>query len=175
MTLTPLALLGAWSIDVEPTRDERGFFARVLDTAVLAAAGLHDSFPQHSIARNARAGTLRGMHFSLAPYEETKIVRCTAGAAFDVIVDVRPTSPTYREWLAFSLTAENHRALYVPPGFAHGYQALVDETEVLYLISPAYVPGYGSGIRYDDRAVAIDWPLPVSHIADRDRSWPALP
>lgn len=174
MIFTPLALAGAWAITLEPRRDERGFFARTFDTSLLAQAGLTGDFPQHSIAWNARAGTVRGMHFTSSPHEETKIVRCTTGAAYDVIVDLRADSPTYRKSCALELRSDNHVAIYVPPGFAHGYQTLSDGAELLYLITPAYVPGYAAGVRHDDPALDVRWPIPISAIADRDRGWPPL-
>jgi dTDP-4-dehydrorhamnose 3,5-epimerase len=174
LRLGSLALEGAWTIEVEPLADERGFFARTFDRALLEEAGLVADFPQHSIAVNTHAGTIRGMHFTRAPFEETKIVRCTRGAAHDIIVDIRPTSASYRRSVAVELRGDNHRALYIPPGFAHGYQTLADDTEILYQIAPAYVPGYAAGLRFDDPALDLAWPLAVRVIAERDRTWPLL-
>jgi dTDP-4-dehydrorhamnose 3,5-epimerase len=128
---------------------------------------------QCSISRNDRAGTLRGLHFQTAPHEEAKLVRCTRGTIFDVIVDLRPDSPTHAEWIGVELDAEEGTALYVPKGFAHGFQTLVDETEVLYMISDPYVPEAASGVRWDDPAFGIEWPpADVRVISERDRSWP---
>lgn len=159
---------------IEPERhaDDRGYFARVACGAEFAAAGIEADYPQASVSHNARAGTLRGMHFQRAPHAEAKVVRVTRGAVFDVIIDLRPQSPTFRRWQGFELGVENGRMLYIPKGFAHGFQTLEDETDMLYLITPAFVPGHGDGVRFDDPAFAIDWPRPVSVIAEKDRSWP---
>lgn len=174
MILRELALAGAWSIEIERLEDERGYFARTFDREALETVGLLAEYPQHSIAANPRRGTLRGMHFSVRPHEETKIVRCTRGAAYDVIVDLRPTSPTYRQSLACELNDENQRAIFIPPGFAHGYQTLVAETTLQYLIAPAYAPGFAAGVRFDDPALALQWPLPPVAVSARDRAWPLL-
>lgn len=159
---------------IEPERhsDDRGYFARVACVAEFAAAGIEADYPQASVSHNARAGTLRGMHFQRPPHAEAKVVRVTRGAVFDVIIDLRPQSPTFRRWQGFELGVENGRMLYIPKGFAHGFQTLEDETDVLYLITPAFVPGHGDGVRFDDPAFAIDWPRPVRVIAEKDRSWP---
>ena len=159
---------------IEPERhsDDRGYFARVACGAEFAAAGIEADYPQASVSHNARAGTLRGMHFQRPPHAEAKVVRVTRGAVFDVIIDLRPESPTFRRWQGFELGVENGRMLYIPKGFAHGFQTLEDETDMLYLITPAFVPGHGDGVRFDDPAFAIDWPRPVSVIAEKDRSWP---
>lgn len=129
---------------------------------------------QCNVSFNHRAGTLRGMHYQLPPAGEAKLVRCTRGAVVDIIVDMREESPTYRQHIAVELTADNHRALYVPPMFAHGYQTLVDETEVVYQVSERYTPGVERGLRYDDPALGMSWPLPVAVISDKDSSWPLL-
>jgi dTDP-4-dehydrorhamnose 3,5-epimerase len=167
-------LADARLIEINPHVDERGAFARVYCEREFAAAGLPTGFVQHSISRNRSKGTLRGMHFQRPPHEEDKIVRVGRGAIFDVIIDLRPGSPSYRKWQGIELTESNDRELYVPKGFAHGFQTLRDDTEVCYLISPFYVPGAGSGVRYDDPAFAIAWPLPVSAINDKDRAWPLM-
>ena len=161
-------------IDLEPLVDDRGFFARTFDRAIFEEAGLLGDFAQQSVAVNSHAGTIRGMHFTRPPYEETKIVRCTRGAAHDVLVDLRPESRSYRRSIAFELREDNHRALYIPPGFAHGYQTLADRTEVFYQIAPAYVPGYAAGVRFDDPVLGLSWPLAVRVISERDRTWPLL-
>jgi len=167
-------LKDAWVIEVEPARDERGFFARTFCVDEFSAHGLETSFPQHSISVSARRGTLRGMHFQREPHGEVKLVRCVAGKIWDVIIDLRADSPTFRRWESFELAAENRCQLYVPKGFAHGFQALTDDVEVSYLISKPHVPQAADGIRYDDPAFQVEWPLPVTIISDRDRSWPAF-
>lgn len=158
MEFTPTKLPGAFII--EPTRleDERGFFARTWCRADLAERGLNPELAQCSISFNKRKGTLRGMHYQIAPYEEAKLVRCTMGAIYDVIVDLRPASPTFKQWVAVELTAKNHLMLYVPEGCAHGFQTLVAESEVLYYISAQYAPDYARGVRWNDPAFAIEWP-----------------
>jgi dTDP-4-dehydrorhamnose 3,5-epimerase len=172
MIITPTRLVDARVIDIEPKPDERGFFARSWCRRELAAHGIDADIAQESISYNRLSGTLRGLHFQLPPHEEAKIVRCTRGAIFDVIVDLRPRSPTYRQWEGFHLNAENRRALYVPKGFAHGFQTLADDTELFYQISSFHAPGAAAGLRYNDPAFAIVWPLPVSVISERDRSVP---
>ena len=167
-------LKDAWVIEVEPARDERGFFARTFCVDEFSAHGLETSFPQHSISVSARRGTFRGMHFQREPHGEVKLVRCVAGKIWDVIIDLRPDSPTFRRWQSFELAAENRCQLYVPRGFAHGFQTLTDNVEVSYLISKPHVPQAANGIRYDDAAFQVEWPLPVTVISDRDRSWPAF-
>jgi dTDP-4-dehydrorhamnose 3,5-epimerase len=170
---TETRLAGAFTIDVETHEDERGFFARVWDGEELAAHGLDARVVQSSIAYNRLAGTLRGLHWQEAPYAETKLVRCTAGAIWDVIVDLRPDSPTFLEWVAVELTAENRRTLYVPERFAHGYQTLADATEVWYQMSERYAPDAARGLRWDDPRLGIDWPAAERRvISERDRTWP---
>jgi dTDP-4-dehydrorhamnose 3,5-epimerase len=165
-------LEGAYIVEPERREDERGFFARTWCRDELAAEGLVTDLAQCSISRNTHAGTLRGMHFQTAPHEEVKLVRCTTGAVHDVIVDLRPGSPTHARWIAVELDAERANALYIPKGFAHGFQSLVDGAEVLYMISDAYAPEAASGVRFDDPAFGICWPLPVRVISERDRAWP---
>ena len=174
MKFAPTELRDAVLIEMEKHRDDRGFFARTMCVEEFAQAGLETAYPQSSQSYNARAGTLRGMHFQKAPHAETKLVRCVRGAVHDVIIDLRPDSPTHMRWQGFDLSAENGLSLYIPKGFAHGFQTLVDETDVLYQISYAYVPGVGCGVRYDDPAFGIAWPLPVSVISERDRTWPLV-
>lgn len=164
----------AWLIDIEPREDERGFFARTWCRQELTAHGLDPKVAQESISYNRRRGTLRGLHFQLPPHEEIKIVRCNHGAVFDVIVDLRPHSPTFLRWQGVELTAANHRALYIPKGVAHGFQTLTDDAEVGYQISALHVPEAARGHRYDDAAFGIAWPLPVSVISERDLGWPAF-
>jgi len=164
----------AWLIDIEPREDERGFFARTWCRQELSAQGLDPEIAQESLSYNRHCGTIRGLHFQRSPHEETKIVRCTRGAIFDVVVDLRPRSPTYLRWQGFELTAENRRALYVPKGFAHGFQTLAENAEIAYQISAFYVPDSAGGYRYDDATFGIAWPLPATVIGERDLSWPAF-
>jgi dTDP-4-dehydrorhamnose 3,5-epimerase len=164
-------LHGAWLIEPVPARDHRGFFARTFCAAEFADHGLTTGFVQHNTSHSRVKGTLRGMHFQRTPHAEVKVVSCLRGAIWDVIIDLRPGSPTYRRWQGFELSADNRRQLYVPEGFAHGLQTLCDDTEVGYLISALYAPLAASGVRYDDPAFAIEWPLPVTVISEKDRSW----
>jgi dTDP-4-dehydrorhamnose 3,5-epimerase len=166
------SLPGAYIIDSERIADERGFFARTWCRREFEAHGLEGIWAQSSFSYNKTAGTIRGMHYQSAPYEETKLIRCTRGAIHDVIIDLRPHSPTYCLHVAVVLTADNNRMLYVPAGYAHGFQTLVDDTEVTYLISEFHRPEFGRGVRWDDKAFGIKWPLPVSVITARDRSYP---
>lgn len=174
MNFTRASLEGAWTIDLEPHTDDRGFFARTWCRRELAELGLDGDVAQESISYNRRAGTVRGLHFQRAPHEETKIVRCIQGAIFDVLVDLRPGSPTFLRWIGFELTAANRRALYIPKGVAHGFQTLTDDAEIMYQISAFHEPGAAGGFRYDDPAFRVEWPLPVSVISDRDLKWPAF-
>ena len=174
MIFTKTQLDDAWLIDLEPREDERGFFARIWCRQELAAQGLDTEIAQESLSFNRHRGTVRGLHFQQPPHEEIKIVRCTRGGIFDVIVDLRPRSPSYLSWQGFELTAENRKALYVPKGFAHGFQTLADKAEIVYQISEFYAPNSAGGYRYDDEAFGIAWPLPVTVIGDRDLSWPAF-
>jgi dTDP-4-dehydrorhamnose 3,5-epimerase len=174
MKFTGCTLTGAYLIDVEPRADERGFFARSFCAEEFAARGLAAQMSQSSVSFNARARTLRGLHWQAAPHEEQKLVRCTAGAIFDVIVDLRETSSTYRGWFGVELTAANRRALYVPKGFAHGFLTLSEASEVLYMISTAYQPGFDRGVRWDDPAIGIAWPQTPAVISPRDASLPRL-
>jgi len=152
--------------------DERGSFARRFCTDEFRAHGLESELVQRSVSINARAGTVRGMHFQAPPHLEAKIVRCTRGAIFDVLVDLRRGSPTYGQWHGEELTADNRLMLYIPKGFAHGFQSLVDDTEVDYEITPAFVPGAAAGFRFDDPALAINWPVADMIISERDKTLP---
>lgn len=165
-------LEGARLIDPEPIRDERGFFLRTFCVKEFAAQGLETNFVQHSLSYSAARGTLRGMHFQTPPHSEAKLVDCVKGAIWDVIIDIRLHSPTYRRWQGFELAAETRRQLYIPAGFAHGFQTLSDDSEVRYLISAFYEPSAAFGIRHDDPAFAIPWPLPVAAMSAKDRAWP---
>ena len=168
------ALAGAHVLDIEARADARGFFARVFCSDEFVAHGVDPVVMQGNVSFNYRKGTLRGLHFQYPPKAETKLVRCTRGAILDVIVDLRPESPTYCQHVVVELTADNRRALYVPRRFAHGYQALEDETEVMYLTGERYGPGAEGGLRYDDARLGIAWPRPAVDLSDRDRSWPLL-
>jgi len=163
---------GAKIIEIEPLGDERGFFARCWCPDEFAEAGVPMSLAQASVAFTRRRGTLRGLHYQAAPHEEDKLVRCTRGAAFVAVADLRPGSPTYLNWAGVELSADNRRSLYVPKGCAQGYQTLADETEMFYQMSEFYQPGAKRGVRFDDPAFNIEWPLDVSCTADADRSWP---
>jgi len=172
MIFTETRLKGAFIVDPELHHDERGFFARAWCQKEFQAHDLVPVIAQCNISFNRSRGTLRGMHFQAAPFEEAKLVRCTAGSIHDVIIDLRPHSATYMQPLAEVLTAANHRMMYVPEGFAHGFQALEDNTEVLYLMSQFHSPGHARGVRYNDPAFGIEWPIGDPVIADRDRNYP---
>jgi dTDP-4-dehydrorhamnose 3,5-epimerase len=165
-------LQGAYFIDIEKHEDERGFFARTWCEKEFKDRGLVARVVQANTSFNSRAGTLRGMHYQLAPYQETRLVRCTRGALYDVIVDLRPDSPTYKRWIGVELTATNYRMLYVPADFAHGFITLEDNTEAAYLVSESYTPGAVRGLRWDDPQFNIEWPRPVEVISDKDASRP---
>jgi dTDP-4-dehydrorhamnose 3,5-epimerase len=167
-------LKGAYIIDLELRTDDRGFFARSFCRREFEAHGLKPLIAQANIAFNSRKGTLRGLHFQFPPAAETKFVRCTRGAMVDVIVDLRPESPTYLEHVAVMLSAENRRGLYMPERFAHGYQVLDDNTEATYQVGEFYTPSAEGGLRYSDPRLAITWPLPVSDISPKDHQWALL-
>lgn len=172
MRLIETALPGAHVVEPQPIEDARGFFARTFCAAEFAARGLATVFVQHNTSGNIRRGTLRGLHFQRPPHQEVKVVSCLKGAVFDVIVDLRPASPTFRRWLGVELSAANRRSLYIPEGFAHGFQTLADDSEVGYLMSAMYEPGAAAGYRWDDPAFAIAWPLPPAVMSEKDRAWP---
>jgi dTDP-4-dehydrorhamnose 3,5-epimerase len=174
MILTETKLKGAFVIDIEPHADSRGFFARAFCQHEFAEHGLKPIIAQANIASNKTKGTLRGMHFQFPPASETKLVRCTRGAIVDIIVDLRPESPTYLQHIAVELTEDNYRALYVPERFAHGYQALRDNTDTSYQVGEFYTPGTEGGLHYADPRLNLTWPLPVSAISDKDREWKHL-
>ncbi len=165
-------LRGAFIIEPEPTRDERGFFARTFCTREFAEHGLETRFVQHSISYSAKAKTLRGLHFQARPHAEVKVVSCLRGAIWDVIVDLRPDSATFRRSTGVELTHENRRQLYIPRDFAHGFITLKDDTEVHYLISDFYEPSAARGVRHDDPAFAIDWPFSPTVVSEKDGRWP---
>jgi dTDP-4-dehydrorhamnose 3,5-epimerase len=172
MKFTPTSLADATVIDLEKRGDERGFFARTFCAEEFGRAGLVTDFVQANHSHNVSAGTLRGMHFQRAPHGEVKVVRCVKGAIHDVIIDLRAGSPSYGRWEGFDLTEENGRMLYVPAGFAHGFQTLVDDTTVVYQVSHPYTPGAEGGVRWDDPAFAIAWPRAVAVISEKDAAWP---
>ncbi len=171
MQFTAGTVEGAFVIELERRSDERGFFARLWCAEELAGRGLDAGVAQINTAVSPRRGTLRGLHYQLAPHEEVKIVRCFRGAVFDVAVDLRPASATFRRWMGVELSADNARLLYVPQGCAHGYLTLSDDVELVYLTSRPYAPQAARGLRYDDPAFGIDWPAEVTVISDNDRSW----
>ena len=162
---------GVWAVEIDPVADSRGFFARTWDSEVFAQHGLNGRLVQSSISYNQRRGTLRGMHYQVAPHEEAKLVRCTAGGIYDVAVDLRGGSPTLGKWWGIELTAANRLAVYVPEGCAHGFLTLTDDAEVLYQISEYWAPDAGRGVRWDDPAFGIDWPGEVAVISERDRTY----
>ena len=169
---TPLP--GAYVVEMDRLADERGFFARAYCTDEFAAQGLAAMTSQCSVSFNQAKGTLRGLHFQAAPHAEDKLVRCTAGAVFDVIVDLRDGSATWRQWYGVELSASNRRALYVPQGFAHGFITLAEATELFYMISAPFVAGFGRGIRWNDPAIGIRWPGEPAVISPRDADYPLL-
>ena len=175
MTFEETPLRGVFVIGLEPFSDERGFFGRTWCRREFDAHGLDASVAQCNVSFNARAGTLRGLHFQAAPHEEIKLVRCVAGAIFDVVVDLRPESPTFRGHFTVTLSAQNRRSLYIPGGFAHGFQTLEDDSVLQYHISAAYHPDSGFGIHWDDPTLAIPWPIrPPTVISSRDNALPRL-
>ncbi len=171
MKFTETAIKGAIIIEPERTEDERGFFARTFCHREFEAQGLNPNLAQCSVSFNYKRGTLRGMHFQLAPHREAKLVRCTMGSVFDVLLDLREKSPTYCKWIEVELTAHNRRMLYVADGLAHGFQTLEDETEVFYQISEFYQPEYACGVRWNDPSFGIVWPFPPSVISLRDKNY----
>jgi dTDP-4-dehydrorhamnose 3,5-epimerase len=174
MIVSETMLAGAYVIDIAPHADARGFFARVYCEREFVELGLDPFIAQANISLNHHKGAIRGMHFQYPPHAETKLVRCTRGAVLDVIVDLRPESPTYLKHAAVELSHSNHRSLYVPRRFAHGYQVLEDDTELMYLMGEFYAPDQQGGLRHDDPRLGIVWPLPAGELSDRDLSWPLL-
>ncbi len=172
MIFSRATLGGAFIIEPKPVADERGFFARAWCQREYEARGLNSRLVQCSISFNKKKGTLRGMHYQVKPHEEAKLVRCTMGAIYDVIIDLRPDSPAFKKWMAVELTADNRRMLYVPEGFAHGFQTLEDNTEVFYQMSEFYAPECARGIRWNDPAIGIRWPSGELIISSRDQSYP---
>ena len=175
MTFKETAIAGLYLVELTPVLDERGFFAVAFEAKEFAARGLDTQVAQVSVSFNRSRGTLRGMHYQQEPAAEVKLVRCTHGAVYDVAVDLRPGSPTHLQWVATELTAENRLAIYIPKGCAHGFQTLQDDCEVFYQVSHEYAPAMARGLRYDDPAIGITWPLPATVMSERDREWPLLP
>jgi dTDP-4-dehydrorhamnose 3,5-epimerase len=165
---------GAWVIEAERLEDERGFFARTWDAQEFGARGLNPDLAQCSISYNRARGTLRGMHYQVAPHEEAKLVRCTAGAIYDTVVDLRTDSSSFKRWYGIELSAENRLAVYVPEGCAHGFLTLVEDCEIHYQISEPHAPDAARGVRWDDAAFGIAWPAEVVVISERDASYPDL-
>ena len=174
MKFAPTPLGGLFVVELERLEDERGFFARSFCADEFRSQGLSMEISQTNVSRNARRGTLRGLHYQAKPHEEAKLVRCTRGALWDVAVDLREDSPTRYRWHAVELTAANHRAFYIPEGFAHGFQTLADDTEVLYLMSTPYDAGASRGVRWNDPRLAIAWPLADPIVSERDRAFPVV-
>ncbi len=167
-------LYGVWIIDLERLEDERGFFARTFCAEQFAARGLNTSWPQCNLTRTERRGIIRGLHYQAEPKPETKLIRCSAGIIFDVVADVRPTSPTFGQWEAFELAAETGRQIFVPAGFAHGFQCLTEGCEVLYQMSEFYHPELGRGVCWNDPSLKIPWPISPAELSERDRNLPLL-
>ncbi|MGD9158484.1 MAG: dTDP-4-dehydrorhamnose 3,5-epimerase [Desulfobacteraceae bacterium] len=172
MHFTETKLKGAFIISPDHIEDERGFFARAFCKNEFEEHFLNPNLVQCNISLNHKKGTLRGMHYQVQPYSEVKLVRCTSGSIYDVIIDVRPASPTFKQWIGAELSASNHQMLYVPEGFAHGYQTLEDNTEVFYQVSSFYHPEAEGGLRWNDPAFGIKWPISVSTISKKDASHP---
>jgi len=166
-------LKGVFVIELEKKKDARGFFARTWCQQEFNAHGLDTSLVQCNISFNRKSGTLRGMHYQLAPYDEVKLVRCTHGSIYDVVIDLRPGSPTYKRHIGITLSADNYKMLYIPKGIAHGFQTLEDNTEIFYQMSEFYRPEYTAGVRWDDSTFDINWPPSRERIiAEKDRTWP---
>lgn len=172
MIFVETKLKGAYIVELEKREDHRGFFARTWDGRIFEERGLVGNVVQQNVSLTETPGTIRGVHYQKAPYQETKLIRCTRGEIFDVIIDLRPASPTFKEWLGVELTANNYRMLYVPQDFAHGFQTLQEKTEVTYLVSAAYHPEAEAGIRYNDPTFGIEWTLPIKSVSRKDASWP---
>jgi dTDP-4-dehydrorhamnose 3,5-epimerase len=171
MFVTETPIKGVYTIELDRITDNRGFFARSWCIKEFEAHHLNPKVVQNNVVFSSQKGTIRGIHYQLAPGAEVKTVRCTSGAIFDIAVDLRPESPTHKQWFGVELTADNHKLLYVPEGCGHAYQSLTDNTELTYQTSELYIPAIARGVRYDDAAFAISWPLPVTSISDQDRTW----
>lgn len=174
MQFTETELKGVWLIEPTPAIDDRGSFTRIFCEKEMADCGLATRFVQHSRSHSTRKGTLRGLHFQENPYTEVKLVSCVRGAIFDVVVDLRPNSPTRHRWQAFELTPGNMKQVYIPAGFAHGFQTLTEDAEVSYLISQFYTPHASTGVRYNDPVFSINWPLMPTAMSEKDKTWPLV-
>jgi dTDP-4-dehydrorhamnose 3,5-epimerase len=174
MIFSETKLPGAFIVELEKKPDDRGFFSRAFCAREFAEHGVKWQVAQANLSHNHTKGTIRGMHYQVPPATEPKFIRCIRGAVWDVIIDMRPESPTYLDHFGIELSADNYTALYVPDMFAHGNQALTDGAELLYLVGEYYTPGYERGVRYDDPAIGIDWPIPVTIISEKDATWPLL-
>ncbi len=172
MMVSETSITGVCVIELERQTDERGFFSRAWCAEEFEAHRLRAGFVQANISLSKKKGTLRGLHYQIKPREEVKLIRCTKGAIYDVALDLRPTSPTYRQWAAVELSAENYKMLYVPEGCAHGYLTLIDDTEVFYPATQCYASEYERGVRFDDPAFEIKWPINVEIISKKDKAWP---
>lgn len=174
MIFTPTSLAGSFTIDLKPFVDNRGWFSRYYSKEVFHEIGHTKEWVQMNHSASYKKGTIRGMHFQLSPFKEIKMVRCIAGAVFDVIIDIRSNSASFLQWFGVELSAENKRMLYIPEGFAHGFQCLTDDCELLYHHSEVYQPGAEAGVRFDDPSIGIKWPLPVFVISERDAAHPFI-
>lgn len=172
MKFSQTKLSGTYVVELEKREDSRGFFARTFCANEMTEHGLESKIVQTNMSRTMKKGTVRGMHFQTTPHQETKLVRCTRGSIYDVIIDIRPDSPTYKQWFGVELSAQNHTMLFVPRDFAHGFITLEDDCEVMYEVSEFYSPGFEGGIRYNDPAINIVWPIPVSDVSEKDASHP---
>jgi dTDP-4-dehydrorhamnose 3,5-epimerase len=172
MIIAKTAIPGVCVLELEPRRDERGYFARQWCAEEFTRAGLNPAVSQINLARSTATGTLRGVHYQITPHAEVKFVRCTRGAVYDVAVDLRADSPTFRRWFGIELDAESGRMLYIPEGCGHGFLTLMPETDLVYQASVPYAPGSARGVRHDDPAFAIEWPAPIRVISQQDRGWP---
>ena len=172
MIFTETKLKGAFIIDLNKIEDDRGFFARAWCQKEFETHGLNPKIAQANIGFSNKKGTLRGMHYQKAPWEEAKLVRCTKGAIYDVIIDLRPDSSTHMHWVGFELTDENRKMIYVPEGFAHGYLTLTINTEIYYQTTQFFAPEFATGVRFDDPAFDIKWPIPIEVISEKDKRWP---
>ena len=172
MILTETKLQGVYIIDLEPQNDDRGFFGRTWCQQEFTERGLNPQLVQCNISYNIKRGTLRGMHYQSHPYQEAKLVRCTSGKIYDVIIDLRPDSTTFKKWLAFTLTGNSYRSIYIPEGFAHGFQTLEDNTEVFYQMSEFFHPEAARGVRWNDPEFQIEWPIESLIISEKDKNYP---
>ncbi len=169
---TPLE--GAYVVELEKREDERGFFARAFCVDEFAEHGLKTEIKQSNLSGSVQKGTTRGLHYQVAPMAEVKFIRCIKGSVFDVLVDMRPESPTYKQWFGIELTEENQTAIYIPEGFAHGHQTLEDNSQIMYLTTQVYSPEHERGIRWNDPAIGVKWPLEPTVVSDKDQAWPLL-